>query len=93
MVQDGDNTSSFFMAIRFDPLLNKVRIKDIIKQYSSDPTVQNEESWVLASGGGGVTGSPLGLLLALTRAEDGSDLTYQFSYKTKEATTKRVSLT
>lgn len=74
---------------KYDPLLDKVRTRDI-PQYSSDPaTPKPEEAWVLRSIGGG-GGSPVGLLLALTSAGSGS--TYAFKYRTKEGTTVSVAL-
>jgi len=68
-----------------------------ISQVTEDPaSPAAEEAWVLRSGtGGGIAdGTPMGLLLGLTYTDNGGiPFTYQFSYRTKEGTTKRVSLT
>ena len=74
-----------------------------IKQYSTDPTnPKAETAWVLRQGtGGGIDhlsteGMPMGLLMALTYAttasQTGVAFTYQFSYRTKDSTTVRASL-
>ena len=74
-----------------------------IKQYSTDPTSPRAETaWVLRQGtGGGIVqlsteGVPMGLLLALTYAtttsSTGVAYTYQFSYRTREGTTERVTI-
>ena len=84
------------MPVRFDPLLNKVRIKDVIPQLDADPSSpKQQEAWVLKTfaGGGAGSGEAYGLLLTLTQPGDGATTTYQFSYRTKEDTTVRVSLT
>lgn len=61
-----------------------------IPELYSDPVSPSpEEAWVLASSSG-VTGSPIGLLLALTYAAP--LLSYQFSYKTIEGPIVRVGL-
>lgn len=74
---------------KYDPLLDKVRTRDI-PQYSSDPSSPKpEEAWVLRSTGGG-GGSPVGLLLAITTP--GSGNSYAFKYRTKEGTTVSVAL-
>lgn len=82
------------MPVRFDPLLNKVRIKDIIPQLDADPSSpKQQEAWVLRTYTPGEgAGEAIGLLLALTTAGAGSTETYQLSYRTKEDTTVRVSL-
>jgi len=65
-----------------------------IPQYDADPaSPTGQMAWVLKSGGGGGTGTPIGLLLALTVGAAGSTPTYQFSYRTLESTTVRVLLT
>lgn len=68
-----------------------------IPQYDADPSSPSaQDAWVLrtTSGGGvGVAGVPMGLLLALTYTGGGGADTYQFSYRTNEGTTVRVSLT
>jgi hypothetical protein len=77
---------------------NKLEIisSSAIHQVTEDPvSPEAEEAWVLRSGtGGGIAdGTPIGLLLALTYTDNGGiPFTYQFSYRTKEGTTKRVSL-
>ena len=74
-----------------------------IKQYDTDPTSPKKESaWVLRQGtGGGIVqlstkGVPMGLLLSLTYAitatTTGVAFTYQFSYRDKEGTTIRNTL-
>ena len=65
-----------------------------IPQYSSDPTSPlAEDAWVLRSGAGGSGGgAPIGLLLSLTKTSTGTTFTYQFSYRTEEGTTKRVTI-
>lgn len=74
-----------------------------IKQYTSDPAnPKKEDAWVLRQGtGGGIiqlstAGVPIGLLLSLTYATTetttGIAYTYQFSYRTKEGDTKRVTI-
>lgn len=70
-----------------------------IKQYDTDPSNPKKESaWVLRTpgAGGSTEGMPMGLLMALTYATTsagGGATTYQFSYRTKEGTTVRSSLT
>lgn len=69
-----------------------------IKQYDTDPsTIAQEKAWVLRNVGAAATTSstPMGLLLVWTYGEttSGAATSYQFSYKTKEDTTKRVSIT
>ena len=68
-----------------------------IKQYDIDPSPKAENAWVLrtAGAGGSTEGMPMGLLMALTYATTsggGGPTTYQFSYRTKEATTLRNTL-
>lgn len=68
-----------------------------IKQYDADPTSPKAETaWVLRTpgAGGSTKGVPMGLLLSLTYAETvaGGTTVYQFSYRTKESTTIRATL-
>ena len=69
-----------------------------IKQYDSDPASPKVEvPWVLRTAGasGSTKGMPIGLLLTLTYPETvagGGVTTYQFSYRTKQNTTKRVTI-
>ena len=69
-----------------------------IKQYDSDPASPKAEiPWVLRTAGasGSTKGMPMGLLLALTYATTsagGGATTYQFSYRTKQNTTLRTTL-
>jgi len=74
-----------------------------IKEYTSDPlSPKAETAWVLRQGtGGGIIqlstqGVPMGLLLALTYATTatttGIAFTYKFSYRTKENSTIRNTL-
>lgn len=82
----------------YNPLLKKnIQFINDIPQLTADPAAPTDESaWVLRQGtGGGIPdGTPIGMLLALTYTGDpGTPYTYQFSYRTKDGTTKRVSLT
>lgn len=84
------------MAIKFDPILGKLRAKDIIPQLDSDPaSPKAQEAWVLkeVTGGGAGAGEAYGLLLALTQPGAGAGNTYTFKYRTKESTTVTVALT
>lgn len=73
-----------------------------IQQLDSDPaSPYAQQAWVLksSSGPGGhasTKGMPMGLLMALTYAvtstTTGGTTTYQFSYRTKEGTTERVTI-
>lgn len=82
------------MAVKFDPILNKLRQKDIIPQLTSDPaSPKAQDAWILAAVSGGTGGGEaIGLLLALTTADAGGSSSYQFSYRTKEGTTVRATL-
>ena len=67
-----------------------------IPQYDADPSSPNaEDVWVLksSSGGPGVAGVPMGLLLSLTYTGPGGGTSYQLSFRTKEGTTIRSGLT
>lgn len=71
-------------------MLNK--IKTPIPQYTTDPSSpEQEEAWVLRSGGSGAIGAPLHMGVTQLSA-GGAGFTYQFSYRTKENTTKRVTI-
>lgn len=62
-------------------------------QVNTDPVAPTvEESWVLRSGTVTGGGDPLGLLLCITNAGSISGLSYQFSFRTLEGTTKRVTI-
>lgn len=65
-----------------------------IPQLSSDPAAPSAESaWVLKTGSGAAGGGkPIGLLISLTTTGAGGSLAYQFSYRTLEGTTKRVTI-
>ena len=64
--------------------------KGKIPQYSTDPTSPAAESaWVLATGVGG-TGTPVGLLLAIT-VEVFASYTYALKYRTAQGTTLILS--
>ena len=82
------------MAVKYDAILGKLRSKDIIPQLDSDPSSPKaQDAWILASTTMGVGGGePYGLLLALTQPGVGGSSSYQFSYKTKEGTIIRASL-
>lgn len=86
------------MAFKYDSILGKDREKDIIPQLSTDPTSPKaQDTWVLATvsagSGGGVYKAALGLGFPYLSKASGGSSTYQLSYRTKEGTTKRVSLT
>jgi len=82
------------MAVKYDPLLGKLRIKDNIKQFSSDPaSPKTEDAWILKTSTGGTGGGiPYGLLLVLTQPNVGGTISYEFKYRTKEGTTIAVAL-
>lgn len=69
-----------------------------IPQYDADPTSPAQEtSWVLKQGGGGGAGGGLlnaiiGLSFAYLSTGAATATTYQFSYRTKEGTTVRETL-
>lgn len=68
-----------------------------IPQYNSDPASPiDEEVWVLKSGGGGSGGGEikafLGLSFPYLSTGGGGPTTYQLSYRTKEGTTVRTTL-
>lgn len=79
---------------KYDPLLDKVRTRDI-PQLSSDPaTPKSEEAWVLRSGsasGGGKINAFMGLGFPYISAGSAS-YTYLFKYRTKEGSTISVAL-
>jgi len=83
------------MAIKYDAILDKVRIWDNIPQLDSNPSSpKSESSWVLktfTSGGVGA-GESYGLLLTLTQPGAGASLSYALKYQTKEGTTIGVAL-
>lgn len=86
------------MAVKYDKILGDVREKDSIPQYNEDPaTVKAEDAWVLRTQivgeGGGIIKAILGLGFPITSAGLGGSLTYQFSYRTKEGSTIRATLT
>lgn len=84
------------MSTTYDYILDELRLKDTIPQVNSDPSAPvAEDAWVLktTSGGSASAGDAMGLLLALTYSGGGGATTYQLSYRTKENTTVRVSLT
>ena len=65
-----------------------------IPQYSTDPvSPKPNSSWILKTFVGGAgSGTPIGLLLALTSAGSGGSTTYQLSYRDTEGTTIRSTL-
>lgn len=67
----------------------------VVPEYDTDPASPDQQTaWILKSiTGGAGSGEAYGLLLTLTQPGDGATTTYQFSYRTKEDTTVRVSLT
>jgi len=79
------------MAVKFDPILNKLRLKDTIPEVESDPSHPSlQDAWVLKTGGTHV-GNPIGLLLMLTYTEP-TNGTYQLSYKTLGGAIVRATL-
>lgn len=66
-----------------------------ISQVSTDPvSPAAEDAWVLKTTAGAITdGVPIGLMLALTYQGNTGSSTYQFSFRTLESTTIRVSMT
>lgn len=66
-----------------------------IPQVSTDPVAPAaQDAWVLKTASGAIAdGTPIGLLLALTYKDNTGSLSYQFSYRTQEGTTKRVTIT
>lgn len=83
------------MAVKFDPILGKLRAKDIIPQLDSDPASPGQqEAWVLRTVVAGEgAGIPYGLLLTLTQPGAGAETSYAFKYRTKQNTTVSVALT
>jgi hypothetical protein len=62
-----------------------------VPQVTSDPASPAPgDAWVLKTTGGG-GGAVIGMLAGITYA--GAGTTYQYSYRTKEATTVRATLT
>lgn len=71
-------------------MLNKA--KTPIPQYTTDPSNPTpEDAWVLRSGGAGGIGAALSMG-ATQFPGAGAAFTYQLSYRTKESTTKRVTI-
>lgn len=84
------------MAVKYDPILGELRIKDVIPEKTSDPSSPKaEDAWVLKTNtGGNQAGNVFGTPFGLTYAEEaGGSNTYEFKYRTKEGTTVAVSLT
>lgn len=90
------------MGTRFNPFTNNLDYDGTggfgtnIPQLDSDPASPTQETaWILRTftGGGAGSGEAYGLLLTLTQPGDGATTAYQLSYRTKEDTTVRVSLT
>jgi hypothetical protein len=80
------------MAVEFDVLLGKLRVKDIIPELEADPTTPSPQAaWVLRTGGATV-GEAIGLLLSLTYGAEIAG-SYTFKYRTKEGTTVTSALT
>ena len=83
------------MAVKFDPILGKLREDDsgvaTIPEVTSD---QSSGSWVLRTDpvSDGEAGVPRGMLLGLTYAGPQGSPTYQFSFKTEANTIIRVAL-
>ena len=78
----------------FNPFSGKLQLANRIPQLTSDPTSPlAEDAWILATiSGGSGGGKPIGLLLSLTTPNTGGSSTYKFSYRTKESTTVRATL-
>lgn len=78
---------------KLEELSNKSSSAVGIPELDADPAIPIPESaWVLHTPSTLGGGTPLGLLLALTKGGFGTPETYQFSYRTLEGTTKRVAL-
>ena len=85
------------MALKHDPILGTEREVGIIPQLSADPAnPKKERAWVLATIGGGSGGGEIKALMGLgmpyLTPDTGGTATYQLSFRTKEGTTKRVTL-
>lgn len=81
--------------LTFNPLTSNFDFVNTIPEITADPVSPSPgDAWVLASAFNGIMdGTPIGMLLALTYTGDqGAPTTFQFSYRTSEGTTKRVSL-
>lgn len=86
------------MAFSFNIFTKKFDVVGVIPQYSSDPvSPAAEDVWVKATVGGGSGGGVLkaitGLGFPIVSVNTGGSSVYQLSYKTKEGTIKRVTLT
>lgn len=85
------------MTIRLDQLSGRSSTATngavIIPQLNNDPTPLSQTAWILHGGGlAGSAGYPIGILMAITDPGVSSADTYQLSYRTKENTTVRVTL-
>lgn len=78
--------------LKINPTSGKLDLVGVIPQLDADPSSPNsEDAWVLKTTTVEAnTGSPVGLLLAITHPETYS---YQFSYRTIAGNTLRVALT
>lgn len=85
------------MAYSFNPFTKKLDIIGKIPQYDTDPVSSAEDVWVKATIGGGSGGGKLkglfGLGMPIVSVNTGGTATYALSFKTKEGTIKRVTLT
>lgn len=85
------------MGMKFNPITGRFDLVKEIPQVNSDPASPTaQDAWVLRSGSGGAIadGTPIGLLLSLTYKDNaGVAYSYEFKYRTKEGTTKKVAIT
>lgn len=82
--------------VAFNPLSGEFDLISAIPQLNADPSSPNpEDAWVLKTGGGsggGTIKAFLGGGAPLPTVNGGGSPTYQFSFRTIEGTTKRVTL-
>ena len=80
----------------FNPFTEELDAVTTIPELTSDPlSPKAEDAWVLNStaGAGGNVGQSIGLLLSLTYPGSGGIALYQFSYKNKDGSIRRTTLT
>lgn len=83
------------MALKHDPILGTEREIGIIPQLDADPAnPKKERAWVLKTTTGGAGGGVLQFLYGAhpITSNGAISTSYQFSYRTKEGTTKRVTI-
>lgn len=80
-----------------NPLPPPLTLDFYIPELSADPvSPAAQDAWVLRQGAGGSGGGKLKMFLGLgfpyVKPNSGGAFTYQFSYRTQEGTTKRVTI-